>query len=442
MHVQVEAVGGGDALPQAADVVIIGGGIVGISAAFALAKRGVSVALVEKGVIGGEQSSRNWGWCRQMNRDLRELELSQRSMAIWDSMAAETGEPLGFRRTGLVYATRNPQDVAAWEKWGESARPYQVDTRILTAQQVREMVPAMQGDVVGGVFSPTDGQAEPALAAPGIARGARRLGAHIIEKCAARGLEMTGGRVSGVVTERGTIKAQSVICAGGAWASLFMRYHGVEFPQASVRATAFRTTPARALVSGGFLGTGFALRARDDGSFTVGLSGRGRLEITPQGLRYAKLFWPTFQARRAGLTLGVGSSFFSGPEAFANWSLDKATPFEKHRTLDPGPQMSLVNEALGYINETFPALKGIGMARGWGGVIDSTPDAVPVISALDKLPGVFLAAGFSGHGFGIGPGAGQLVAEMAIGAPTIVDPAAFRLSRFFDGSAVNKPGMI
>ncbi|MBA4270054.1 MAG: D-amino-acid oxidase, partial [Methylobacterium sp.] len=109
------------ALPAQADVVVIGGGIVGAAAAYFLAKRGRSVALVEKGVVGGEQSSRNWGWCRQQNRDARELPLAIRSMELWDALAGEIGEDPGFRRCGLVYTTNDAAQIAQWERWRETA---------------------------------------------------------------------------------------------------------------------------------------------------------------------------------------------------------------------------------------------------------------------------------------------------------------------------------
>ena len=118
----------------------------------------------------------------------------------------------------------------------------------------------------------------------------------------------------------------------------------------------------------------------------------------------------------------------------ARWSFDKPTPFERHRTLDPGADPKLVQLGLTRLGEHYPALQGLKVARSWGGFIDSTPDGIPVISAVDVMPGLFISAGYSGHGFGIGPGAGRLVADMVTGAPPIVDPAPFRLSRFTDGS--------
>ena len=442
MSPPVETVRSDERLPAAADAVVIGGGIVGMAAAYALARKGHSVAVVEKGRVAGEQSSRNWGWCRQQNRDEREIPLVQRSLAMWGELAGEVGADLGFRRSGLIYVTDRPSDLAEWERWSEMARGYQVRSEVLTAERARALTPGTAGRWIGGVYAPTDGRAEPSRAGPALAEAARRLGATVHQDCAARGLERTGGRVSAVVTERGTIRANAVLLAGGAWASMFCRRHGVSLPQAGVRATAFSTGPAPEVTAGGLSTPGLTIRRRLDGGYTVALRGRGRLEVTPQGLRYAHRFWPTFAARRRELTVGIGASFLRGPEAARRWGNDDASPFEETRVLDPAPDPRLVAEAMARLRETYPALAGVEVARAWGGWIDSTPDAVPVISPVEALPGFFVAAGFSGHGFGIGPAAGRLAADLIAGDAPIVDPHPFRHSRMIDGSDLGAPGMM
>src|SRR6516162_293664 len=124
-----------------ADAVVIGGGIIGVAAAYYLAKKGHRVALLEKGVIAGEQSSRNWGWCRQQNRDLRELPLAMKSVEIWNGLSAELEADTGFRRTGLVYVTTKPADFAEWEAWTLKAREYQMHSRVLSPAEAKEMTP-------------------------------------------------------------------------------------------------------------------------------------------------------------------------------------------------------------------------------------------------------------------------------------------------------------
>jgi glycine/D-amino acid oxidase-like deaminating enzyme len=442
MSPPVQPVVSDEKLPVSADVVVIGGGMAGSAAAYALAKKGLSVALLEKGRIGGEQTSRNWGWCRQQHRDLRELPLAMRSLEIWGELGRELGVDTGFRRTGLVYVTTRPADLAQWEAWTLRARDHQMHSRVLSGAEAKALTPGSTSDWIGGVHSPTDGRAEPALAGPAIAEGARRLGVTLHQDCAARGLEMEAGKVSGVVTEKGSIRTQAVLCAGGAWSSLFCRRHGVRLPQASVSSTSFATAAAPAVTEGGLSMPDVTIRRRLDGGYTVGLGGRGRVELSPQGLLYARQFWPTFKKRRWGLTFAVGRSFFEGPEAFSRWPLDGISPFERQRRLDPAADPALVRLGLTRLGEHYPALAGLQVAQAWGGLIDSTPDAIAVISAVESLPGLYLSTGYSGHGFGIGPAAGRLAADLITGDPPIVDPHPFRYSRMVDGTDLGEPGMM
>jgi len=424
-------------LPARADVVVIGAGIIGVAAAYYLARKGHSVALVEKGHVAGEQSSRNWGWCRQQNRDEREIPLVRQSLDLWDGLAAETGSDLSFRRTGLIYVTKDPAELAGWESWVRMAQGYQVHSHMLTADQAQALTPGCTERWIGGVHSPTDGRAEPSKAAPALAEAARRLGVTIHQDCAVRGLETEGGAVSGVMTEKGLIRTGAVLCAAGAWASRFCRQHGISLPQAGVRSTAFSTTAAPEVIKGGLSTPGFVIRRRLDGGYTVSIRGRGRVELTPQGLRYARQFWPMYRKRRsAGVSLRIGRSFLAGPEGLGGG----AAPYERTRVLDPAPDTSVVEEALGQLVRAYPALEGIKAAHVWGGWIDSTPDAVPVISPVEALRGFFLATGFSGHGFGIGPAAGRLAADLVAGDTPIVDPYPFRHSRLVDGSDLGPPG--
>lgn len=428
-------------VPDRADTVIIGGGIVGVAAAHALARKGKSVVLAEKGRIAGEQSSRNWGWCRTQNRDLRELPLQLLSLQLWDRLSEEA--ELGFRRSGLIYATQSEAELAAWSGWIDMAREYQVRNKVLTPAETKALTPGNDQDWIGGIHAPTDGRAEPALAAPAIAKLARGLGVTVLQDCAVRGLDISGGRVAGVVTERGRIAADTVLCSGGAWASIFCRRHGIDLPQAGIRSTVFATTPGPEVTPGGLVTPDFTISRRLDGSYIVAAQNRGQLEVTPQGVRYARQFWPTFKSRRASLTIGVGRSLLTGPEAIAGkWSFDTATPMERHRIYAPPPNRAVAAPALAKLKAAYPSLSGVGIGGLWAGWIDLTPDSLPVISPVDSMPGFFLATGFSGHGFGIGPGAGQLAADLVAGDRPSVDPRPFRYSRLVDGSDLAVPGMM
>lgn len=431
----IERLPSDESLPASADVVVIGGGIVGAAAAYYLAKDGHSVALLEKGHVGCEQSSRSWGWCRRLNRDPRELPLSQFSMRLWDELAGEIGRDLGFRRCGLVYATDNPRQLAEWEQWQETAQLFQVESRMLSRAEAAAKIPEVNREWLGGVSSPEDGKAEPAIAAPRLAEAARALGATIHQQCAARGLDVANGTVKGVHTEKGLIRADAVLCAAGAWASAFCRPYGIDFPQASVRQTTIRSRPAPNIGEVVFT-PDCALTRRLDGSYTMAISGFATLEFTPQGLHHARAFLPMFLKRMKALQVGGGPSFVTGPESLSTWASKRPDRFERLRVADPAPDARAVAAILKNVRSNFPALANVEMAEAWGAYIDSTPDAVPVISALDAIPGLYLAAGCSGHGFGVAPGIGRLAADLVANRPPSVDAAPFRLSRLTDGSNV------
>ena len=157
-------------------------------------------------------------------------------------------------------------------------------------------------------------------------------------------------------------------------------------------------------------------------------------DIVPDSFRLFFDFLPVFKLDWRGLRLRLGKRFLEEAQLARNWALDQISPFEQVRILDPKPAQWILNEALSEIQKAFPALASIKVAESWGGIIDATPDAVPVISAIAAKPGLFMASGFSGHGFGLGPGAGKLMAQIVVGESPCVDPQPFRFERFSDGS--------
>ncbi len=434
MSPPVDPVQSDPSLPKSADVVIIGGGIIGSATAYYLTKRGMKVAIVEKGRIAGEQSSRNWGWCRQQDRDRAEIPLVKESLRIWGDLSGEIGADTGFRRTGVLYVTQDPQELAKWERWMEHARAYQLHSRLLSASEAQAMTPGCTHKWIGGLHTPSDGRAEPSMAAPAIATAARKLSVTIHQNCAARGLETEAGAVSGVITEHGTIRTKKALCAGGAWSSLFCRRHGIDLPQLTVRASVLRTEAAPESFDSALGTPSFGIRRRLDGGFTVGYRNQVSFHITPDAIRYFRKFWPAFKYESRNIKLELGSDFWKALLRPSNWPFDKPSPFEAVRVLDPEPDHKLLDRALGNFKVGYPSLKDVNMSESWAGMIDITPDAIPVISPVEAIPGFFLATGFSGHGFGIGPGAGRLAADLIAGEAPIVDPKPFRYSRMIDGS--------
>ncbi|TRC71287.1 FAD-binding oxidoreductase [Mesorhizobium sp. WSM4307] len=416
--------------PRTADAVVIGGGIVGIFAAYYLARRGLKVALVEKGRIGAEQSSRNWGWCRQQNRDARELPMATRSLELWDSFATESGQDTGFRRCGLLYLSNDDAELAGWVRWRDFARTAGVTTHMLDSAEASERGRATGRTWKGGVFSPTDGTADPSRAAPAVARAILELGSSVHQNCAARGIETEGGRLSGVITESGTIRTKVAVLAGGAWASSFCRQFGFRFPQASIRSSILSVSPGAEGLPDALHTARISATRRGDGGYTLAISGRGRVDVTPQQLHFSSQFLPMFLKRWRSLAPGGLQGMCSGHETLRRWRLDQPTPMERMRILDPAPDQATIRLTHARALELLPELRKTRISAAWAGYIDSTPDGVPAIGEIDTVPGFFLAAGFSGHGFGIGPGAGHLVADLMTGSQPIVDPQSYDPRRF------------
>ncbi|MBD9494790.1 MULTISPECIES: FAD-binding oxidoreductase [unclassified Ensifer] len=423
-------------LPARADVVIVGGGIIGVSTALFLAERGIDVVLCEKGTPGAEQSSRNWGWVRVMGRDEREIPLAIEALKIWDTLDARISGETGFRRSGILYVSENERDIANRDAWLAMARPYGVDSVQLSSDMTEAMMPGAAIRYQGGLFTPSDGRAEPQKAVPAIVAGARRAGARILTGCAVRGVEKAAGRISAVVTERGRIETSTVIVAGGAWSRLFLKSLGIRLPQLKVRNTVLRTGP----VSGGPEGAGatatYAYRKRLDGGYTIADGAANLHAVVPDSFAFFRDFQPARKAEGDAVQVGINAQSWNELFEIGTVPLDRPGAFERHRVLDPNPDSRRALRALDAAGRALPFLRKTKVQQIWGGLIDVMPDAVPVISPAETVPGLIVATGFSGHGFGIGPGAGHLVADLVTGEKPIVDPTPFRLSRFLDGTPV------
>lgn len=418
------------ALPARSDVVIIGGGIIGIMTGLFLARDGISVTVCEKGEVGHEQSGRNWGWVRVMGRDPGEIPLGLESMRLWSEMDAMVGGETGFTRSGIVYVADTPAKLAEHEAWLEHARQYQLDSRLLSTREIESVLPGCKRAFAGALITPSDARAEPQKAVPAMARALRRLGGTVLTRCAVRGIETKAGRVSAVVTERGPIACSQVVLAGGAWSRLFLGNLGIDFPQLKILGSVFRTEPLDGPPGHAIGASDFAFRKRADGGYTIAHRGASVAEIVPDSFRLFADFLPSLVKQRHELRLRLGSRFLEEARTPKSWALDEETPFERMRVLDPAPSSAILREAQANLVKAFPAFAGLKVAQRWGGLIDATPDAVPVIGEVPRLPGFFIASGFSGHGFGIGPGAGRLAADLVSGRTPLIDPKPFRLERF------------
>jgi glycine/D-amino acid oxidase-like deaminating enzyme len=431
----ITAVAASPDFPKRADVVVIGAGIIGISTALALQARGLQVVVVEKGEVAAEQSSRNWGWCRQMGRDPREIPLIKVSMDLWRGMNTRVGAETGFRTSGVLYLSETEADLAQNVGWYEkNARAHGLLSRVLTADEAKALAPGSTVSWKGGLYTEDDGRAEPFIAVAAMAEYFKQQGGVVLTQCAARGVEKSAGRVSAVVTERGTIACNTTVLAGGYWSERFLANLDIRFPQSGVISSVMRTSAIDLGHERTFAGGKFAARKRLDGGYTVAHNLHSVAELTPNHFRYIKDFLPILMMDVKAVKLRLGRRFVEEWQMPRRWQLDQASPFEQVRILDPQPYGHLLDEAAQALKAAYPAFSAMRVEETWAGMIDATPDAVPVIDRIEKVPGLFLASGFSGHGFGLGPGAGQLMAEIVTGSTTCVDPMPFRFSRFHDGS--------
>jgi glycine/D-amino acid oxidase-like deaminating enzyme len=420
-------------------VVVIGGGVVGCSAALFLARRGVSVVLCEKGRVAGEQSGRNWGWIRQQGRDARELPMMMKSLRIWSDLAQNAGNDIGFTRGGCLYLAGNDAELDYYHAWLPIAREHGLDTRLLAPYEIDRLLGGASRRWVGALYTSSDARAEPNRGASAIARAAQSAGAVVVTSCAVRGIERAGGRLSAVITEHGAISTRVAVCAAGAWTSMFCGAIDISVPQLRVKGTVARTAPAPLLTEGAAFSTAVAIRRRRDGGYTVAHGSALEHAITPASFRFAAKFLPALRQESGAMRLRLGGDLIRELGAPRCWPLDRPSPFERCRVLAPRPNDRILAEARQGLRRFFPEIADAPFIERWAGMIEVSPDVLPIISLVDDLPGFMVATGFSGHGFGIGPGAGALVADMVENRASANDLVPFRLQRFFDGSPI-RPG--
>ena len=417
-------------LPLATTVVVIGGGIVGLTAALALAERNIPVVLLEKGRLAGEQSSRNLGWVRKTSRMADDIPLALAADRLWAAMPERTGQDVGYRQAGIMFVGRTDAQMAMHEGWLKSVEHLGLDSQLLTAQHIAARVPGGRSNWAGGIYTPSDGRAEPTLASSAIARAAIAKGVTIVENCAVRTLSLAGGNVSGVVTEKGEIRCEQVLLAGGLWSRRFLGNLGVSLPTLPLICSVLRTTPMEGPTDIAVGAPDFSFRKHHDGGFIITQRGALDASLTLDHLLIGSRYLQQLRTQRSFLRISVGKNFVRDLALPRRWKAHGRSPFEQVRTLDPQVNPVLNQEAMTNLRAAWPAFEKAVIADAWAGAIDVTPDSNPVIGRVATIPGLTLATGFSGHGFGTSPAAGQLAADLVSAAAPIIDPHPYRFERF------------
>ena len=335
-----------------------------------------------------------------------------------------------------MYLANQIDDLGDYQDWLDSAAGFGLDSRILNTTELARSLPAADPTWAGALYTPSDMRAEPWVAVPRLADLAQAAGATIIEGCAARGLETSGGAISSVVSEAGEIKTHAVVLAGGAWSRLFLRRHGLDIPQLSVRSSVMATQPMPEFAQMSGVDGRFSFRRRADGGYTLTPAGFSELFVGPDAVRSLGAYLPLLRQGSFDYRLRAKApaGFPDGWGTPRNWSTDGISPFERMRVLNPAPNMRALDRAVDCFRKAFPSVDPPKPKAIWAGMIDAMPDVVPVADTVAALPGLTVATGMSGHGFGIGPGFGRIAADLALGQEPGHDLSRFRITRFRDRS--------
>lgn len=410
------------------DLIVIGGGIVGCSTAFYAARLGLRVLIVERDTPGSGQSGRNLGFVRQQGRDFRELPLAIAALRLWNDLEEDLGRKVGWLRGGNVVLAANDRETARQADWQSKAKDFGLDTILLTSAQTREKLPFLsdKASLCGAMFTASDGRAEPGRTTRAFFEAAVELGVSVILGAHVTQLELQAGNVHGVWVNDKLYRADRVLCSAGTGSGKLLRGVGYNLPQERIRATVARTLPAPGLTLTSCISLPFTgLRQDEKGAFIFSVAG-GEYDVRFDSWRYLHHYRETRRANPDaarvnyfGPILRFMSSRIASPIADIAPSSEGARPAHYR-----------VRQAQDELRQFVPQLAELAIEAVWAGVIDALPDVVPVMGHVHERPGLLLATGFSGHGFGLGPMAGKIMAGLAAGHSASVDISGLSPSRF------------
>ena len=361
------------------EVAIIGGGIIGGSAALFLRKRGVDVTLLETAACGAKASGVNYGGVRRQGRALEQMPLAQRAHAIWADLPGLIGIDGEYVRAGHLKLARNDEDLALLEAYRARTRGFGMNLELVTGDRFRKQFPWLGEAVIGGSFCPEDGHANPRLVSPAFARAAGRLGARVLEHHKVTAAHHDGRDFVLQVGDALEIRSRFLLNCAGAWGNEFARAFGEDTPEESIHPLMMVTEPLPVF-----------------SEMSLGIQG---------GSIYAR------QVARGNCIIGGGRG--------VNTDADFARPGRANiATL-------LANAA-----RIMPALANAHVIRFWSGVEGNMPDHNPVVGPSGTTPGLFHAFGFSGAGFQIGPAVGEVLADLVVTGESSIPIDAFGIARF------------
>jgi len=414
-------------LPDRCDAVVIGGGVIGLSAAYELCRRSLSVVLVESGRVGARQSGRNLGFVRQQGRAMAELPMMMTASQRWRGLGDELGSDVEWQMGGNLRLTNDPGLASRYEQWAADAASLGLDSRVVSRAEVASILPGVSEKWLLGIFPASDGQADPIATSRAYTAALRARGVQVCECVPVQAITLAGGAVAGVTTPVGEVKAGIVVLAAGSGAARLANGAGVGIPRQLVRQTVVLTEPVPAVTQAAAWTGELFVRQDVRGCLRLAPSTRNEIVLDPAGIRHAPRFLASYLANRSQLRLRTSAA---GLARAALRPLQSTTGDE----LSPQPVFDDVRFCLERAQRYFPGLGAVRLRTAWAGEIDATPDGLPVIDGGGGPAGLVIAAGMSGHGFGLAPVIGNVVADIAEGAEPGFDLRPFRIARFHDGS--------
>ncbi|MGH3360115.1 MAG: NAD(P)/FAD-dependent oxidoreductase [Nocardioidaceae bacterium] len=407
-------------------MVIIGGGIIGSVAAYELARAGVQVTLLERSHVAAQQSGRNWGFIRQQGRSSTELPLMRNAILRWQTLEAELDADLGWTQGGCLTLAEDAAAASRLQSWIPVGEAFGSHSRMVGPAEVDTIVPGLRGTLLSGLYCPDDGHADPDRATRAFADAAGRCGADVRTGQPVISITTDRGRVTGVTLPSGHVAADVVVCAAGAGSRQLLRTCGVALPQSFVYGTVALTTPLPPITDAAVWTAGLAFRQRRDGSCVVSSGPGGEVHVGMDTFAVAPHFLSSLWTNRSRLRLRVGRRLTDQLNSALRG--DRSDPHAIDGS--PLPNLRRVRRSLRRFTDAVPGAATASVASAWAGVIDATPDATPIISKIDAVAGLVVAAGFSGHGFGLGVPAGEAAAALTTDDAPAFDLQGFRFSRF------------
>ena len=404
------------------DVVVVGGGIAGCTTALFLARAGCDVVLYERATLGTCQSGLNAGWIRCLGRARPELALAQHSRQIWVDLGRELALKIIWGGSFVL-----ADDASALERlarWREHAEHLAPSVALLDAEELVAALPFLRPGWHGALTDAADGHTEPAPAMSALARAARAAGVTVVEGRPVESILVEKGRVTGVVDGKEHLGCRTVVCCAGAWSSRLLGRIGRHLPVQILRSTLVTSQPAPPLTRAEIMTPTGALRQRGDGRFVIASGIRADLDLTLESLRFLRHFAPAFGWGRSRLQLHPGLLW---RELAGGWDLRRRVDGPWPATA--APNLASVERACTAMSELTGHTLKSRPTDAWAGYVDLTPDGLPVIGPVPQVAGLHVATGLSGHGFGLGPGAGLLASQLVLGKEPVVDPAPFSFSR-------------